>query len=89
MPTMGRVLACYQLLRNRFINEEVSVQLPQEWTDASAREKVGECTEEGTYDKFGIFNPNNKERMLLPWTKEDMMVYCTLSFIIATHSLAT
>ena len=78
----GRVLACYQLLLSKFVDEEVSIQLPWEWTDDSTREKVDEYTEEGTYDKFGIFNPNNKERMLLPWTKEDMKVNCTLSFLI-------
>ena len=55
----GRLLACYQMLLNKFINYEVVVSLPEQWTDPSTKEKVDGQTSEGIYEKFVIFNPNN------------------------------
>ena len=82
----GRVLACYQLLLNKFIDEEVVVTLPSEWTHPSTREKVDKRTKDGVFDKFGKFDPNNIKRMKLAWLPGDMKVNAIIFIPITSIS---
>ena len=82
----GRVLAYYQLMVNKFVDEEVIIKLPEQWTQPSTREKVNNRTKEGSWEKYGQFNPNNHKRMKLPWLPHDMKVN-TIVFIQITSTL--
>ena len=85
----SRVLACYALLLNKFIDEEVVVKIHPDWTHPYAKKTIDAKTKEGTYDKFGTFNANNRARMDLPWTKADMRVRAisllTCSILLHSH----
>ena len=75
----GRILSCYHNLCAKFIDQEVVVKFPDEWTHPSTREKVDTHVKKvGTFDKFGQFNPNNIDRCRLGWSWEDMKVSLTV-----------
>ena len=75
----GRVLSCYHNLCAKFIDKEVFVKFPDEWTHHSTAAKVDTRAKKvGTFAKFGQFTPNNTDRCSLGWSWEDMKVSITV-----------
>lgn len=55
-----------------FVDMEKIVVLPEEWTSADTQLTVDEHKEDGMYEQFGQFDPNNKNRIALAWTEKEV-----------------
>lgn len=62
----SRALAAWALLFTKFIDAEVQVKFPEEWSHRFI-ERAGI---ENFYEQHGTVNPNNVDRMKLPWTQK-------------------
>ena len=63
----SRKAAAIKVLCNRFIDDEVVVSLPQKWTDPATAINIDKQMGDGTYEEHGKFDPNNLNRIKLPW----------------------
>ena len=55
-----------------FIDPEIVVTIPEQWFQDSTKEKVDSSKGAGTFDEFGHINPNNIDRIRLPWTEKEV-----------------
>ena len=68
---VSRANAAWAILVPKFIDEEVVVTFPAKWKHDDFIQRINERAEvEDFYATHGTFNPNNIERMKLPWTKK-------------------
>jgi hypothetical protein len=63
--------ATIHTIHAKFIDPEVIVTLPDTWTAGEAKEKVDSLCGDGIYDELS-FDPNNQERIHIPWTEKDV-----------------
>ena len=72
----GKKNTAEHLLFVKSVDEEVEVTIPGVFLAEAAREKVDAHCGVGTYDGLR-FNPNNQERIALPWTKKEVCaIFC-------------
>ena len=71
--TSGLYHSGFSLLHARFIDKEVIIKLPEEWTRVETQETMDERHGPGTFANYCTFNPNNVARLDLPWSQEDVM----------------
>jgi hypothetical protein len=57
------------LLQMKFIDEDVTVELPDEFLSEYMQVEVDAKAEEGFYNTHATFNPNNADRMKLTWNE--------------------
>jgi len=67
-------------LKLKFVDPDVVVTMDELWTSDEAREKIDERLGEGAYDSLN-FNPNNPERIKLPWTEAQVWNHLSLALI--------
>jgi hypothetical protein len=64
---------CYHLIRDKFTDAEVTVDLPEKWFDEDTKMKIDEKHGFGKWDEYTKkLNPNDPERISLPRTNDDM-----------------
>ena len=68
----ARKLAGMNRLYANFIDPEVIVNLPDDWNSEENKTSVDEINGEGAFNQFGVFNPNNRARIVLLWSKSDI-----------------
>ena len=68
----ARKLAGMNRLYANFIDPEVIVNLPDDWNSEENKMSVDEINGEGAFKQFGVFNPNNRARIVLLWSKSDI-----------------
>ena len=67
----SRSLAAWALVLERFLDDEVVIELPKKWSHEDFMKKINErAGVEEFYEKNGTFNPNNTDRLKLPWTEK-------------------
>lgn len=64
--------AGFRLLFDKFTDEEVHVILPPEWGTPDSIELIDKIGGPGTFQLHGNFNPNNLQRIGLPWEEKDV-----------------
>lgn len=65
----GLSRAVWPRLLALFIDSEVQIALPPNFNSEEMKRQVDERAGEGFFDQHGGFNPNNQERMKLPWNE--------------------
>ena len=65
----GLSRAAWPLLLEKFIDEEVNITLPVEFFGDDMRREVDAKAGDGFYNLHSEFDPNNIERMKLPWNE--------------------
>jgi hypothetical protein len=68
----GLSRAGFRLLHMRFIDSEIRIVLPKRWTSDVVRNKIDERHGHGTFDDICNFNPNNPNRISLPWSEAEV-----------------
>ena len=68
----ARTASGFFLLHQKFIDTEVEVTLPEKWEENETRNLIDELRGPGTFDEYAQFDPNNHERISLPWTQEEV-----------------
>ena len=64
--------AGFRLLFHRFVDDEVHFLLLPEWGSAESIAQIDSICGLGTFQQHGTFNPNNLQRIGLPWDKPTM-----------------
>jgi hypothetical protein len=64
----SRKLAGFCAMYTKFIDKEVIVTLPEEWTLEEIKCLIDGLTCPGLYEQHGFFDPNNAARIALNWT---------------------
>ena len=59
-------------LHEKFIDEEIVVDLPPGWDSEENKASVDEINGAGAFEQFGRFNPNHHGRMKLNWTQAEI-----------------
>ncbi len=73
-----RKAAAWLLLLTKFIDEEVIIKFPVKWGHEDFIRRINErAGVDDFYSKHGAFNPNNTERMNLPWTVKLLEIVLT------------
>ena len=70
----GRKSAGFIQLHQKFIGIEVVVTIPEEWEREETRIKIDRLRGAGTFDEHGQFDPNNRDRIALPWTPNEVEI---------------
>ncbi len=70
----GRKSAGFIQLHQKFTAIEVVVPIPEEWEREETRIKIDHLRGAGTFDEHGQFNPNNLDRIALPWTPTEVEI---------------
>jgi len=68
----SRKRAGFNGLFNDFVDSEKIVTLPAVWLRGSTKMKVNNSKGSLAYEEYGVFNPNNKNRIALPWTEKEV-----------------
>ncbi len=69
----GRARAAWDRILRLFCNEKVVIVLPVKWNNDEFKARVNaRANDPHFYDKHGNFNPNNKDRIKLPWDKTSL-----------------
>lgn len=68
----ARSASGFFLLHQKFIDIEEEVTLPEEWESDDTRKLIDSLRGPGTFDEYAQFDPNNVERISLPWTQEEV-----------------
>jgi len=64
---------CYHLIRDKFTDAEVSVELPRKWYDEDTKLKIDAKHGFGKWDEYTKnLDPNDLERISIPRTDDDM-----------------
>ena len=61
-----------KLLHEKFIDSEVIVPEQEGWLDDTTRTAIDNLLGAGTFAAFGHFNPNNMDRIRLPWNEQQV-----------------
>ena len=70
----GRKKAGFQNLHQDFIDREKTVTIPDLWLCGSTKLKVNDTSKGAdAYEEHGMFNPNNLDRISLPWTEKEVI----------------
>ena len=78
----GKKKLAGHLLYLRFIDNEVQVALPKEWTSEEAKKMIDDHhNETGVYDSL-LYNPNNPDRIKLPWKEEDAVGIVSTTLVV-------
>ena len=59
-----------KLLHQRFIDLEVQIELPLKWHNPQTREAIDRFQDARTFLNHGNFDPNNAQRIALPFTEK-------------------
>ena len=51
--------------------------IPVKWFSNETKDSINSFLGEGTYEEHGNFNPNNNDRISLPWTVKDVTAILT------------
>jgi len=70
----GRKAAGFLQLHQKFTDPEVVVPIPDEWERNETRTEIDRLRGPGTFDEHGQFDPNNLERIALPWSSVEVEV---------------
>ena len=62
----------FRRMWDRFIDEEVVVTLPKLWGTKESIARL-ELRTPGAFEQHGWFNPNNLQRISLPWLEKDVV----------------
>jgi hypothetical protein len=65
----GRARAVWPRLRMLFTDTEVTIALPSDFDCEEMKRQVDERAGDGFFDMHGGFNPNNIDRIKLPWNE--------------------
>jgi len=68
----GRKKAGFRKLHQDFIDREKTVTIPDLWLRGSTKLKVNDSKGANAYEEHGRFNPNNHDRISLPWTEKEV-----------------
>jgi hypothetical protein len=69
----GRARNAWTGLLKLFCNENVVVDFPEKWSAADFKQRINDRSNDSDfYDTHCKFNPNNKERIKLPWDKTSL-----------------
>ena len=77
----------FRRLWDRFIDAEVIVMLPREWGTAESIKRLEGSAKYGVgvYEKYGRFNPNNLERIALPWLEKEVIALFRYVMTLYNH----
>ena len=68
----SRKVAGLRYLYEKFVDPKVNVIIPSKWNEPQTRTSINTFLGEGVYEQHGQFNPNNLQRIRLPWTEKDV-----------------
>jgi hypothetical protein len=64
----SRKITGFMQLHQKFKDPEVEASIPEEWEAEDTRIEIDWLRGAGTFDEHGQFDPNNPNRIALPWT---------------------
>ena len=65
--SLSRKVAGLRLLYEKFVDPEVNVIILSKWLEPQTSTSINTFLGEGVYEQHGQFNPNNTQRISLPW----------------------
>ena len=60
------------MLHHKFIDEEVTITLPNRWNSQGCIERINSLMGDDVFSEHGTFNPNNLQHMRMAWMEKEV-----------------